>query len=149
MNNSINLPVIKENEGICIIKLTPKTYDINVIYTAAYAFIDKAYFLFDGDPEKEIEVIIKPKKKEDLENIGFEFYNELLNYAVYNSKSQQTKDIRTALIQKALFSEKKEEKVTATDKEIDEELKKIEETNFDDIDSVAIPWEKKHTEKDY
>jgi His-Xaa-Ser system protein HxsD len=59
------------------ISLNPKIYPLEALYSAAYVFLDRAYIRFEGDPDKEIKVLIKPKG--DEEKIADEFMNELIN----------------------------------------------------------------------
>ena len=51
-------------------KINPNLYSLEVIYSAAYAFLNKAYILLDGNPEKEILVKLKSKSNEDPEKLG-------------------------------------------------------------------------------
>ena len=92
-------------EGYALVSVNPKVYGLDVIYSAAYVLIDKAYILLDGDPEKGITVEIKPKnslyKSEDLVNI---FNDQLINYAVYKMQSDRNAEIKKALIQRALLT---------------------------------------------
>ena len=73
------------------LKLNPKIYPLDVIYSAAYVFLDRAYIKLDGDPEKEIVVNIEGKKGEDLDK---EFMNELVNYGDYKNRAKETKKVR-------------------------------------------------------
>ena len=65
-----------------VLSINPKLYALETVYSAAYVFLDRAYILLDGDPEKEILVKLKPKQKEDLDKLGGEFFNELINYII-------------------------------------------------------------------
>lgn len=99
-----NLEINRSDDKI-IATIDPKIYSMAVIFSAAYVFIDKNYVVITGDPDKEVFVEIKPKEKEDdLEGIGRNFNNELLNYAVYYYQSEVNKDVRNVIVQKTLFS---------------------------------------------
>jgi hypothetical protein len=43
----------------CVLKINPKIYNLRVIYSCAYVFLDRAYIFLEGDPKKEILVRIK------------------------------------------------------------------------------------------
>jgi His-Xaa-Ser system protein HxsD len=134
---------IDENEKICSVKVSTKVYDVDVIYSAAYVLIDKAYVLLDGDPKKEIIVILKPKKEYNLEKIGLEFCNELVNYAEYKKQGEKTKKIRESIIQRSLITNDPsllDEDSLFND---EEDLEKY----LDDPEGIAIPWEEKNTKK--
>ena len=145
-DNNIKTIKINKEENNCIVYINPEIYPLDIIYSAAYVFIDKAYIVLDGDPKKEIKVILKPKTEYDLNKLGMEFNNELLNYVVYKEQSRKNKGIREAIMQRALvtndlsivgeddlFNDKFDEK------EIDDYL--------EDPEGIAIPWEEKYGKK--
>jgi len=117
------------------IKLNPKIYPLEIIYSAAYVFLEKAYIKLDGDIDKEIIVEIKSKDNE-IKNIELEFQNELLNYAEYNTNLKNNKEIRQAIIQRALM--------TNDETIIDEIFEEIDDEEIDDPEGIAIPWEEKY-----
>ncbi len=137
-----------------IISISPKIYPLDVIYSAAYVFLDKAYVLLNGNPEKEIVVELRPKeksKKRELEKLGREFSNELLNYAFYKKQSERNAPIRQAILQRALLtSELQPEEEGARKIEEIGEAEKFEESDNDyleDPEGIAIPWEEKYGKK--
>ena len=90
------------------ITLNTKLYSMDVIYAASYLMLDKAFFIFDGDPESLIEVKIASRKKpyndkEVLEVLSKEFYNNLL-IENYNSLSSNKKEFLRALMLKQSFA---------------------------------------------
>ncbi|MBN1543865.1 His-Xaa-Ser system protein HxsD [Candidatus Woesearchaeota archaeon] len=88
-----------------VLKINPKIYPLDVIYSAAYIMIDKAYIILDGDPEKEISVNIQRKEDgQELKKIVQEFNEELLNYAVYKSQSEKNKELREAILKRVLLT---------------------------------------------
>jgi His-Xaa-Ser system protein HxsD len=94
----------KANHGV---KLTvdPSIYPLSTIYAAGYVFLDKAYVYLDKDNQGKIIVWLFPKnKKESLDHLGMDFYNELLNYAHYFSNLKANAGVVKALMQRALFS---------------------------------------------
>jgi His-Xaa-Ser system protein HxsD len=132
---------IKLENGSAIITLNPKIYQLEVIYSAAYVFLDRVYILLDGDPEKSIIVSIKPKTKEDAKTLAMEFTNELINYADYKSRSEDTKHLREILLTRALIT---------NDPAIAEQEEIIEDDDdyIEDPEGIAIPWEDKYGKLD-
>lgn len=121
--------IIVENNQV-VLSINPKVYDLEVVYSASYVFLDKSYVLLDGDPNKEIIVKLKLKEKGDLNKLGYEFFNELLNYSDYKKRSEQTKEIREMILQRSLLtndlliSDQKEEDFT--DEEFDKLVEELE-----------------------
>jgi His-Xaa-Ser system protein HxsD len=124
-----NMEIFKD---YLLLSLNPKIYPIDVIYSASYVMISKAYIILDGEPESEIIVEIRPKVnyQDTLEDLGNEFNEELINYGVYKFQSEKNKTIRETLIQRALITNS-----LASDA--------INPT-FDDPEGIAIPWEEKY-----
>jgi His-Xaa-Ser system protein HxsD len=134
---------IKIENNSAVLSINPKLYALDAIYSAAYVFLDKAYIVLDGDPEKEILVKIKPKEGGDLEKLGNEFLNELINYADYQKRAEQTKKIREMLLQRALITN--DPSIVEDDSEFDELLKELEDEDYpDDPEGIAVPWEEKY-----
>ena len=129
---------IDKTENKVLITINPKIFNLDVIYSAAYIFLDKAYIMIDGNPEKEIVVQIKPKMNEDSETLGREFNNELLNYSVYKKQVERNSAIRQTIVQRALL--------TNISKNEEKENEEPEEGDyvFDDPEGIAIPWEEKY-----
>lgn len=95
---------IRDDEGLLVVSVNPKIYPLNIIYSAAYVFIDKAFVIIDGDPMEEIVVEIRPKDKtQDLEQMGRDFNNELLSYAVYEVQSLKNAPLREAIVKRAML----------------------------------------------
>jgi len=127
---------IQLDENKAVITLNPKLYSKDVIFAAAYILLDKAYFLFDGDPEKQISIEIKPKTNQDIKKIVESFNDELVNYSVYHAQSEKNKKLRQMLLQRALLTGTTPQPTVYED---DEE--------FDDPEGIAIPWEEKYGDK--
>ncbi len=95
---------INNNEGLLVVSVNPKIYPLNIVYSASYVFIDKAFVVIDGDPKEEILVELRPKdKSQDLEEMGRDFNNELLSYAVYEAQSLKNAPIREAIVKRAMM----------------------------------------------
>ena len=91
-------------DGSIFLSINPKIYPLDVIYAASYVYLDKCYIILDGHPEQEIIIELKPKIAQDNEKLGYEFYNELLSYALYKTRSQKNQNIREAIVQRALLT---------------------------------------------
>ena len=134
---------MKIEENSVILNINPKIYPLEVVYSASYVFLDRAYIMLDGNPEKEIIVRMKPKGKEDLEKLGGEFMNELINYADYKNRAAQTRKIREMLLERALLTN--DPGIIQQKDEFDEVTDDLEEDDFlDDPEGIAIPWEEKY-----
>ena len=93
------------NSGELILRINPKIYHLERVYATAYIFLDRFYFILDGDKETEIMVIAKPKdKKENLEEFARRFFEELLSVTNYFNQFEKNKDIISMVLQRALFS---------------------------------------------
>jgi His-Xaa-Ser system protein HxsD len=126
---------LNQQEGSICVAINPKIYPLDVIYSAAYVFLDRAYILIDGSPEKEviIELRLKEERKDlhNLEKIGNEFNNELLNYAFYKKQSEKNAPIRQAIMQRALLTSEFSEGAGSADL-------------IEDPEGIAVPWEEKY-----
>jgi len=130
------------------VTVNPKLYPLEAVYSAAYVFIDKAYIVLDGDPEKEILVNITPKFSSFAENIKLDFNNELLNYAEYLTRAKETKKIRELFLQRLMGTN---DSGLKNAEDIDDDfLDDLDSDDdfLDDPDGIAIPWEEKYGNKD-
>ncbi|MBU4204937.1 hypothetical protein KKH26_02035 [Patescibacteria group bacterium] len=137
---------INEDENCVFISINPKIYPLDVIYTVSYVFLEKAYLILDGEPDKEIivKLIAKIKvDKEQLRQLGNDFFNELINYGFYKNQSEKNNVIRQILLQKALFGD-----VGEDEEELGDDLDEIDlEDDLDEIEDpeqIAVPWEEKY-----
>lgn len=104
--NMISNKKLNMNKDVKI-KLDEKIYSLQVIYGAAYVFIDRAYIFISIDNNGKISVRFRSKNntlKNDIEKIVGEFENELLSYALRVELLNKTKKIREMIIEKALYS---------------------------------------------
>lgn len=144
-----------QNDGVKkVIRLNPLFYPLDVIYSASYVMLEKAYFSFDGDPKKEVKVSIVPKEGYDVEEVSNEFSDELVNYLEHKSNYERNKDIRHIILQKALETNSSSGGFDSPDEfddneGIDEdELFDSGDEDFDlvedDPEGIAIPWDEKY-----
>lgn len=135
---------IEKREDFVKIRVNPKIYPLPIVYQAADIFIDNCYVFLDGDPEKEIEVILKPKEKADLEKIAGEFNNELLNYAALLARAAMNKEVKELMLKRAFFTVKGEEK----EKEFEEKLAEKEKVDIGARVPI-IDLEKREIDEDF
>lgn len=142
----------KKEEGE-ILKINPKIYNLRVVYSCAYVFLDKAYVFLDGDPKKEIIVRISSKNGKNQKQIVGEFKNELLNAALRNEISKENIKLREAIVSSALFSSSEERKSdskgghTAVNKAKPKTKDNCKDNKIEDPLGIAIPWEEKYGKK--
>lgn len=138
-----NLEIHKGKNGV-IISVNPKIYPLDIIFSAAYIFIDKAYVIVDGDLEEEIMVQLRPKDKNtNLEILGREFNNELINYSFYAAQTNKNMELRTAVIQRAFLTSAQEPVEPSTEELVEAPEEELEESCIEDPLGIAIPWEEK------
>lgn len=123
--------------------INTKIYSLKAIYQAAYLFLDKVHVFLDGNPEKEIKVVMKLKAPNQslrsdlgqvLEKIAEEFFNELLNQLLREKVSESNAKIREYIVSVALYN--------AVPNEVDRLLKEVEEEDWqEDPLGIAKTWE--------
>lgn len=121
----INNMEVHKKEGYVIVSVNPRIYSLDILYSAAYVLLDKAYLIIDGDPNEEILIEIRPRENGlDLETLGRELNNELINYAVYKLRSDRNKNIRNAIVQRAF------------------DTNNVCDQKGSDNEEIAVPWDK-------
>ncbi|RLG70454.1 MAG: hypothetical protein DRO07_00120 [Candidatus Iainarchaeum archaeon] len=139
-------------EAKAIVSINPKVFPLEVVYAACYVLLDKAYFILDGDPEKEIKAIIRAKnpkiKKGELEKIALQLHDELINYATYAVQAARNQAVREAIIKRALatnlaeeeYSPERKEEETLKEKAKEIEMPDEEDLFIEDPEGIAKPW---------
>jgi His-Xaa-Ser system protein HxsD len=95
-----NFDIDKEQNKV-MLSINPKLHRLEIIFSAAYTFIDSNYVIIEGDPQEEIVVQLIPKnKKTNLEKLAREFNNELVNYEFYTAQNLKNGSLREAIIKK-------------------------------------------------
>jgi len=103
--NALNNIEIDEKGEYAIFSVNPNIYPLDLVYSASYIMIDKAFVILDGDPKEKILVEIRKKKPEqNLKILVQEFNEELLNYAVYKVQSEKNRNIREMILQRVLMT---------------------------------------------
>ena len=94
-------------DGIAELIINKNIYDKEVLMQTSYVMIEKSYILVDED-EKNYIIMIKPKKKikdSEVEEMVFEFMDELIESASYIDQLKRTSSIRQIILEKALLSQ--------------------------------------------
>lgn len=103
--NALGNIEISENGDFAVFSVNSEIYDINIVSSAAYIMIDKAFVILDGDPKTNIKVEIRRKKPEqDVKKLVEDFNDELLNYKTYHIQSERNKNIREMILQRVLIT---------------------------------------------
>ena len=130
-----NLEMHKKGNYV-LVSVNPKIYSLEVVYAAAYFLIDRVYVIIGGDPERELIVELRPKKGKNLEELGREFNNELINYSVYMMQSKRNQVEKEMLMKRALLTNIKPPKLSS-----DEDIKDvIGKPPVEDPEDIAKPW---------
>ena len=135
--------IFDKGDNSITINVKTNIYPLDVIYSAAYVFLDKAYILLDGDPKKTVTVKMVPKEGQDIKMLGMEFNNELLGYSLYKKQSEKNSPIRQAIITRAIIT-------GDASVQYETELSDSEELDADylnDPEGIAVPWETKSKEE--
>ena len=149
---------INKKDNYVLISVNPKIYPVDVVLSSAYIFTDSCYVLVDGDPNEEIIVELRPKKEEDIEKIGRDFNNELVNYANYAVQAIKNSRLREAILNRVLltnsvqagdeFNEIAPQQPPEPFEEGDKVLTNEPDEAIDDPLEIAKPWEEKYGKKD-
>lgn len=120
--------IIKKEKDSIKLSIDSKIYPLSTVYSAGYVFLDRAYIYLDREDKDRMLINLFPKdKKEDLDQLGMEFYNELLNYAHYFTSLKANADTLKTLMQRALFSVSPSLVQESEEKEIQDLIKELEE----------------------
>lgn len=151
------------NKGIKLINKGPQlaillhkgVYSLDVLMSACYTFIDKAYFLVNKPDKDHFEVIValKPDVTEyNLKTLAGEFENQLLEEALRAKIGKKTATIRDRIVTTALaysIERPQEESGESDLEDLPPEVLAVLQNDDDDLDflddplGIAVPWEDK------
>lgn len=124
------IDIVDKKDNYIKLKVNPKIYPLETIFAAGYTFLDKAYILLDKDNKGKIVVQLFPKNKKcNLEKLGMDFYNELLNYAHYFSRVKKNSGVIKMIMQRALFSTNPSLIAQTQEKDIENLINELEKEN--------------------
>ena len=120
--------IIKKGKGWVKLTVNQKVYPLSALYSAGYAFLDRVYIYLDKATGEKVYIWLYPKnKKEDLQKLGMDFYNELLNYAHYSSRVKTNAEAIKMIMQRVLFSAAPSLAQEAEEVEIQDLIRELEE----------------------
>ena len=129
-----------KNEDTAVFRINPKIYPVDVVHSAAYILLDKAFILLDGNPEIEIIAEITSKQKgASIKELVWEFNDELLNYSVYKSQNEKNKKLREILMKRVLITNEVVKRIDDLNQKINAKREKIE-----DPEKIFQSWEEKN-----
>ncbi len=142
----MNKHSVKEKENTVELDVDTNIYDLDVVYSASYNFLDRAYIVLDGDPKKTVKVSLRGKdkmSKEDLESLAGNFFNELISCDIRLKVSKKNKAIREYIVGTALMGSS-----PVLQKKVEEECVGITGTSSDaqeeDPLGITMTWEEKN-----
>jgi His-Xaa-Ser system protein HxsD len=114
-----------DDKSHAVVRIDPEVYSLQIVYSAAYILLDRAYFILDRDGDKVV-AYIKPKDGSDPIKLGMEFSNELVNYASYSARVKENNNITRMIVQRALISVDNTLAKEIEDREVDDLIKELE-----------------------
>ena len=143
------------------ILINSKVYPLDAVLSAAYAFIDKGYFLVDKEGKDYFKVIVAAKPgvgEEVLKEIAGEFENQLLSEALRARIAKRTAKIRDTIVGAALaYAMERGQEELPEEEDLEDlppevlEVLKGEDEDLDFLEdplNIAVPWEEKYQKKD-
>lgn len=118
--------------------LDESIYDLDVVYGAAYLFVDRCYVWLDRPADHKVDVVLRTKGEADaavLEALAGEFQNELLNQALRKNIGETNAKIREFIMARAFFAVDAPSTIDRLLAELDAEEMKDSELE------IPVPWE--------
>ncbi len=134
--NDLNVEVGERRVGFTI---DESIYELDVVMGAAYLFIDRCYVFLDRGADRQVLVSLRARgaaSADDLEALGGQFSNELLNQALRKQVGESNGRLREYILARALFAAEGPSTIDKLLAELD-----AEEMASDDLD-IPVPWEK-------
>jgi len=135
--------ILSATDGNLVLSLDKGLYPLDVIYGAAYVFIDRAYILL-GKVDDKITVHLTPKAPTSrkggisAEDMVGEFGNELLSQALRKKITRDNQQILETIVSQALAG--------ATGAMVPSEFDDDDDDDLDFLDDplgIAVPWEER------
>ncbi len=115
-------------------------YSLDAIYGASYLFVDRCYVFLARPADKKVSVRLRskgPAKEEELEALGGEFANELLNSQLRFRLARSTAALREQYMSKAFFGHEQSSTISELLAELD-----AEELAEEPLE-IPVPWEER------
>ena len=135
--------------GVARVVVNNSLYPQDVVFGAAFTFLDRAYLHLDVVDENSTSVEIRPRPGQCAETLAGEFDNELVTQAVRLRLARETSELRTMIVGRAIGEAQPRQPRPAAEPELPPEIAKIlaeEEESLDFLDDplgIAVPWEEK------
>ncbi len=135
--------ILQAKDGKLVLSLHKSLYPLDVVYGAAYIFIDRAYVLLDRQGDR---VIVEIAHKDDdagaeaLRSLAGEFSNELLSQALRRRITKENQNVLETIVSQALAGATGAMVPSAFDDDEEED----DDLDFlDDPLGIAVPWEER------
>lgn len=95
----------KETDGVKFeLLIDAKLFPKNIVFKAAYNFLDRGYFFFRLDADENIILQLSPKEgiKTPTEQVIGDFSDELLNVSLRDTLERENKTIRETIVSAAI-----------------------------------------------
>ena len=93
---------VEFHEGHAIVHVNPELYSVEAVLNAGYVLTEEAYVIIDGDIDRKLSVVLKPKSKKSLKKLALEFGNQLIHSQVYLLESAKQTAITDTIVSQAL-----------------------------------------------
>lgn len=134
--------ILTAKDGKLLLSLDRGLYPLEVVYGAAYVFIDRAYVLLDRVGDKVVvEIAAKDSSigAKGLRALAGEFGNELLSQALRRRITKENQNILETIVSQALAGATGAMVPSAFEDDAEEE-----DLDFlDDPLGIAVPWEER------
>ncbi|MGM0574640.1 MAG: His-Xaa-Ser system protein HxsD [Myxococcota bacterium] len=136
--------ILHARDGKLVLQLDEGLYPQDVIFGAAYIFVDRAYVLLGRDGDTiSVEIAAKDEDADEdaLRALAGEFGNELLSQSLRRRITQQNKSILESIVSQALAGATGAMVPEAFDDEVEDEEDDLD--FLDDPLGIAVPWEER------
>ena len=134
--------IMTATSGKLVLALDKGLYPLDVIYGAAYVFIDRAYILLGRDGENiTVEIAAKDETDEaTMRAMAGDFSNELLSQALRRKITKANQTILETIVSQALAGATGAMVPSSFDDDDDDD----DDLDFlDDPLGIAVPWEER------
>jgi len=135
---------LHSDENYVVISLNPEIYPFNIVKTTSDKMRNKALVEVNETSKKEITIELRPKEKDiDIEELGREFNNELINHAAYKIQADRNKALKEVMAKEALTTKPEIQENTLEDEDfskIEENLVELEQSSLEDPLGISEPW---------